>query len=169
MLVQIITFPLIALSASFLVLRDKQNVVVLPGTFPLTHTFLSLFLIRRRDTFLERTAFVTVPLTLFSLLISYNKVTISTIAQRSLRTRFFATFIMGFRSFERSIAEFFLDSFNSCYKFHVAIQDEKNSGGGVRTYTRAATLKFMAGTITSFCYLTLQHCCGVLDISYPSL
>ena len=48
----------------------------------------------------------------------------------------------------------FLDSFNSCYKFRVAIQEEKNSGRGVGTYTRAATLKFMAGFLVS---LLLSH------------
>ena len=125
MLVQIITFTLIAASASFLVLRDKQNVVVLPGTYTLTLFFLLCINV---TIFRDRAAFITYTF---------------------LRDIYHG----GFGHSNGRLLSF-LDSFNSCYKFRVAIQDEKNSGRGVRTYTRAATLKFMAGFLVS---LLLSH------------
>lgn len=95
-MMEMITFVLVGLSASFLVIRD-DNIVLIPGFF--CYTFL-------RDIYHG-----------------------------------------GFGHSNGRLLSF-LDSFNSCYKFRVAIEDE-NPRNAPTNFARATTLKFMAGTMTS--------------------
>jgi hypothetical protein len=106
-MIELFTFALVGASASFLVLRDKKNVVMIPAF--VTYVFL-------RDIY------------------------------------------HGGFGFSNGRLLSFLDSFNSCYKFRVAIENESLKYVPT-TYVRAATLKFMAGSMTS---LLLYHTPTVL-------